>query len=73
MYRKRRWREANSMCRLVCRGRGGEFVLVSPGCSSPSQYIGNGAKPHLVKNGKNTIMGFRNLLGHTSARWSSQA
>ncbi|WVW78872.1 hypothetical protein I302_100835 [Kwoniella bestiolae CBS 10118] len=28
-------------------------------------YIGNGAKPHLVKNGKNTIMGFRNLLGHT--------
>ena len=31
------------------------------------QYIGNGAKPHLVKNGKNTIMGFRNLLGHTLA------
>jgi hypothetical protein len=29
------------------------------------QYFGNGAKPHLVKNGKNTIMGFRNLLGHT--------
>ncbi|WWD21955.1 hypothetical protein CI109_106443 [Kwoniella shandongensis] len=28
-------------------------------------YIGNGAIPHLVKNGKNTIMGFRNLLGHT--------
>ncbi|KAL1408509.1 Hsp70 protein that interacts with Zuo1p [Vanrija albida] len=28
-------------------------------------YIGNGAKPHLVKNGHNTIMGFRNLLGHT--------
>ncbi|KAK8846647.1 hypothetical protein IAR55_005734 [Kwoniella newhampshirensis] len=28
-------------------------------------YIGNGATPHLVKNGKNTIMGFRNLLGHT--------
>ncbi|TYJ58167.1 hypothetical protein B9479_000991 [Cryptococcus floricola] len=28
-------------------------------------YIGNGAKPHLVKNGKNTIMGFRNLLGHS--------
>nr|XP_018265888.1 hsp71-like protein [Kwoniella dejecticola CBS 10117]OBR88046.1 hsp71-like protein [Kwoniella dejecticola CBS 10117] len=28
-------------------------------------YIGNGALPHLVKNGKNTIMGFRNLLGHT--------
>lgn len=29
------------------------------------QYIGNGAKPQLVKNGHNTIMGFRNLLGHT--------
>lgn len=28
-------------------------------------YIGNGAKQHLVKNGHNTIMGFRNLLGHT--------
>lgn len=28
-------------------------------------YIGNGAKEHLVKNGHNTIMGFRNLLGHT--------
>ncbi|WVR04317.1 hypothetical protein IAU60_001317 [Kwoniella sp. DSM 27419] len=28
-------------------------------------YIGNGALPHLVKNGQNTIMGFRNLLGHT--------
>lgn len=28
-------------------------------------YIGNGAKPFLVKNGQNTIMGFRNLLGHT--------
>ncbi|WRT65163.1 uncharacterized protein IL334_002106 [Kwoniella shivajii] len=28
-------------------------------------YIGNGALPHLVKNGNNTIMGFRNLLGHT--------
>ncbi|KAJ9115280.1 hypothetical protein QFC20_001147 [Naganishia adeliensis] len=28
-------------------------------------YIGNGAKPQLVKNGKNTIIGFRNLLGHT--------
>jgi molecular chaperone DnaK (HSP70) len=29
------------------------------------KYVGNGAKPHLVKNGHNTIMGFRNLLGHT--------
>ncbi|KAJ9095609.1 hypothetical protein QFC21_005480 [Naganishia friedmannii] len=28
-------------------------------------YIGNGAKPQLVKNGNNTIIGFRNLLGHT--------
>lgn len=28
-------------------------------------FIGNGAMPHLVKNGHNTIMGFRNLLGHT--------
>lgn len=36
-----------------------------PRASSHPQYIGNGAKPHLVKNGHNTIMGFRNLLGHT--------
>ena len=27
------------------------------------QYIGNEAKPHLVKNSTNTIIGFRNLLG----------
>lgn len=27
------------------------------------QYIGNQAKQQLVKNGKNTIVGFRNLLG----------
>ncbi|PFH46694.1 hypothetical protein AMATHDRAFT_7507 [Amanita thiersii Skay4041] len=26
-------------------------------------YIGNQAKPHLVKNSKNTVVGFRNLLG----------
>lgn len=29
-------------------------------------YIGNGAKPQLVKNANNTIVGFRNLLGQTS-------
>ncbi|KAL7415558.1 Hsp70 protein-domain-containing protein [Mrakia frigida] len=28
-------------------------------------YMGNGAKPQLVKNSKNTITGFRNLLGKT--------
>jgi hypothetical protein len=28
-----------------------------------TQYIGNEAKPQLVKNGANTIVGFRNLLG----------
>jgi hypothetical protein len=28
-----------------------------------TQYIGNEAKQHLVKNGANTIVGFRNLLG----------
>lgn len=33
--------------------------------SGEEVYVGNGAKPHLVKNGKNTIVGFRNLLGHT--------
>lgn len=27
------------------------------------QYIGNQAKHQLVKNSKNTIVGFRNLLG----------
>ena len=27
------------------------------------QYIGNQAKPHLVKNAKNTLQGFRDLLG----------
>jgi hypothetical protein len=30
-----------------------------------TQYIGNGAKPQLVKNGENTVIGFRNLLGHS--------
>jgi hypothetical protein len=29
------------------------------------QYIGNQAKPQLVKNSKNTIVGFRDLLGKT--------
>lgn len=29
------------------------------------QYIGNQAKPQLVKNSQNTILGFRNLLGKT--------
>jgi heat shock 70kDa protein 1/2/6/8 len=29
------------------------------------QYIGNQAMPQLVKNAKNTIIGFRNLLGQT--------
>ena len=28
-----------------------------------SKYIGNQAKPQLVKNAQNTITGFRNLLG----------
>jgi hypothetical protein len=31
----------------------------------PPQYIGNQAIPQLVKNAKNTIIGFRNLLGKT--------
>ena len=31
------------------------------------QYIGNVAKPQLVKNAKNTIIGFRNLLGKKCA------
>lgn len=44
-----------------------KHLLISPIITHADtpQYIGNGAKPHLVKNGKNTIMGFRNLLGHT--------
>ncbi|KIM31188.1 hypothetical protein M408DRAFT_327475 [Serendipita vermifera MAFF 305830] len=33
-------------------------------------YIGNQAKPQLVKNSKNTIVGFRNLLGKTSQQAS---
>jgi len=37
------------------------------------QYIGNQAKPQLVKNSKNTIVGFRNLLGKRSVPLSPLA
>ncbi|KAF8325431.1 Hsp70 protein-domain-containing protein [Cantharellus anzutake] len=35
-------------------------------------YIGNQAKPHLVKNAQNTILGFRNLLGKKLSDVTSQ-
>ncbi|CDZ97976.1 Molecular chaperones HSP70/HSC70, HSP70 superfamily [Phaffia rhodozyma] len=36
-------------------------------------YIGNGAKPQLVKNSQNTITGFRNLLGKKFSQIGSSA
>ena len=67
MYCQRRWRTSDRLCDLFSRRRNGEYFL------SPSrvflltiyltQYIGNEAKQHLVKNSANTIVGFRNLLG----------
>ncbi|ORX33520.1 putative heat shock protein HSP60 [Kockovaella imperatae] len=56
-------KEGHPLC--IANEEGERQIACAISYAGEEVYIGNGAKPHLVKNGKNTIMGFRNLLGHT--------
>ena len=72
MYCKRGWGETNSLRDCIPRGRNGALDIQLFDCESKifnlfKKYIGNQAKQQLVKNAKNTITGFRNLLGKS---WS---
>ncbi|KAK4685579.1 hypothetical protein P7C73_g4559, partial [Tremellales sp. Uapishka_1] len=56
-------KEGHASC--IANEEGERQIACAISYNGEEVYIGNGAKPQLVKNGKNTIMGFRNLLGHT--------